>query len=378
MDSYVEGHSDKDAAGAFQNAFAGLNWQARVPNDECPSDLLIMDASGQTYFATIKAATEGRSDRLVALFAQALLEARSIARQHHGRPAVLIWAKTVSPSLVQRIRDFHGQYADGEAFGVASGDGVLLLNFPGAVREMTAQSNHITLRTALGPSPARLVFSDHTQWMLKLLLAPGIPESLLTAKRQRYRTATDLAIAAGVSPMTASRLVNALTERGFLDRSSQYMKLVMRRKLADLWKASYKNQTDAFPTKFLVSGPSEALMEKLLRRHQPSFLGLFAAADAFSVGHVRGVPPYVYVYDIEAAGAWKELKAARVGETPDLMLKQIRFPRSIGNGAVQRNGIYVSDILQVWLDVSAHPARGGEQAAELEHGVLANVIGDSA
>ena len=136
MDSYVEGHSDKDAAGAFQNAFAGLNWQARVPNDECPSDLLIMDASGQTYFATIKAATEGRSDRLVALFAQALLEARSIARQHHGRPAVLIWAKTVSPSLVQRIRDFHGQYADGEAFGVASGDGVLLLNFPGAVREI--------------------------------------------------------------------------------------------------------------------------------------------------------------------------------------------------------------------------------------------------
>ena len=178
--------------------------------------------------------------------------------------------------------------------------------------------------------------------------------------------------------MTASRFVNALTEKGFLDQSSPYLNLVMRRKLADLWKASYKNQPEPVQAKFLIPGPPAALMEKLLQKHQPSFLGLFAAAEALAVGHVRGVPPYVYVYDLEAANHWKELKPARYGEKPDLFLQRIRFPQSIGTGAVQRKGMYVTDILQVWLDVSAHPARGAEQAAELEGGILANVIGEGA
>ena len=125
-----------------------------------------------------------------------------------------------------------------------------------------------------------------------------------------------------------------------------------------------------------MPGPPAALTEKLLQKHSPSFLGLFAAAEALAVGHVRGVPPYVYVYDLDVASHWKELKPARNGEKPDLLLQQIRFPQSIGTGAVQRKGMYITDILQVWLDVSAHPARGAEQAAELENGILANVIGE--
>jgi hypothetical protein len=40
------------------------------------------------------------------------------------------------------------------------------------------------------------------------------------------------------------------------------------------------------------------------------------------------------------------------------------------------DGVRVSDIIQTWLDVSADPTRGAEQAAELEHGVLAKVVGE--
>ncbi|WP_280640424.1 hypothetical protein [Cupriavidus pinatubonensis] len=43
-----------------------------------------------------------------------------------------------------------------------------------------------------------------------------------------------------------------------------------------------------------------------------------------------------------------------------------------------RDGIPVTDIIQTWLDVSAHPARGAEQAAELGHRILANVVGEGA
>jgi hypothetical protein len=213
--------------------------------------------------------------------------------------------------------------------------------------------------------------------MLKLLLANEIPESLLNAPRERYKTAVDLARAAGVSAMTASRFVNALNEKGFLDLSSPYLRLVMRRRLADLWKASYKNSPDAVPAKFLVPGPPAVLMGKLLERHAPSLLSLFAAAEALGLGHVRGVPPSICVVDLDEAMCWKELKRARDGETPDVLLQPMRFPHSIRNGAVRREGLCVTDVIQVWLDVSAHPARGAEQAALLEGGVLANALGDA-
>jgi hypothetical protein len=45
-------------------------------------------------------------------------------------------------------------------------------------------------------------------------------------------------------------------------------------------------------------------------------------------------------------------------------------PESVFCGAVQRDGVPVSDIFQVWLDVSSHPARGKAQAAEIRKKVL--------
>jgi hypothetical protein len=290
---------------------------------------------------------------------------------------VLIWTKTASSSLINRLVDFHAEFAEGEAFAVVSDDGSPFFHFPGIPETPISQVAPFNRRAYGSRSRTRLVFSDRTQWMLKLLLANEIPESLLNAPRERYKTAVDLARAAGVSAMTASRFVNALNEKGFLDLSSPYLRLVMRRRLADLWKASYKNSPDAVPAKFLVPGPPAVLMGKLLERHAPSLLSLFAAAEALGLGHVRGVPPSICVVDLDEAMCWKELKRARDGETPDVLLQPMRFPHSIRNGAVRREGLCVTDVIQVWLDVSAHPARGAEQAALLEGGVLANALGDA-
>jgi hypothetical protein len=364
------------AEDAFVDVFREIGWRPVQSGGE-HGDLVISDPSGQAhFFAVIKSSPEGRPDRVTALFAQALLESRLVARENRGQPAVLIWVKTASPSLIDRLSDFHARFGDGEAFALMSGDGLRFFSFPGMTGAPTSPVPQSNRRLHRGPTRTRLAFSDRTQWMLKLLLAPEVPDSLLTAPRERYKTAVDLARAAGVSAMTASRFVNALSEKGFLDLSSPYLRLVMRRKLADLWKASYQNLGDALPAKFVVPGPPPLLAGKLVQRHPPSCLSLFAAAEALTVGHVRGVPPSVCVVDLDEAMRWNELKPARDGETPDLLLQPMRFPVSIANGAVQCHGIHVTDVIQVWLDVSAHPARGAEQAALLEQGVLAKALGE--
>jgi hypothetical protein len=43
-------------------------------------------------------------------------------------------------------------------------------------------------------------------------------------------------------------------------------------------------------------------------------------------------------------------------------------------GAVHAGGVAVSDVLQVWLDVSSHPSRGQEQANVIRKRVLERVI----
>jgi hypothetical protein len=56
----------------------------------------------------------------------------------------------------------------------------------------------------------------------------------------------------------------------------------------------------------------------------------------------------------------------------------IRIPvdqESVFRALVTRKGVPVSDVLQVWLDVSAHPARGREQAEEIKRRVLKPLFG---
>ncbi len=40
-------------------------------------------------------------------------------------------------------------------------------------------------------------------------------------------------------------------------------------------------------------------------------------------------------------------------------------PEAVFRAAVQRDGLPISNILKVWIDVSNHPARGKAQAAEI-------------
>ena len=105
-------------------------------------------------------------------------------------------------------------------------------------------------------------------------------------------------------------------------------------------------------------------------------LALFAAADALQLGFVHGVPPYVYVQRIQPANlaAWKNLRACAPGDSPDVIVWQAPAPQSVFRGMVGPGGMAACDVLQVWVDVAAHPSRGREQADLMRKRVLNRVI----
>jgi len=55
----------------------------------------------------------------------------------------------------------------------------------------------------------------------------------------------------------------------------------------------------------------------------------------------------------------------------------VRIPanrESVFRGVVRKDGVLVSDVVQVWLDVAQHPSRGREQAAVVWKRILSPAI----
>ena len=251
------------------------------------------------------------------------------------------------------LRAFQGDFLDG-----LNREGV---HKPAAVRAVSGHSANL--------------FSDLNQWMLKVLLAPELPDDMLSAPRRRYRSASQLARAADVSVMSASRFVRQLQREGFLHESSAYLELVRREELFGRWQAWAGRPAREDGFRFVLPGERRRLLAGAVRTAD-GCLALFAAADALEIGFVQGVPPYVYVHQIRPGSRIRleDPGPAEPGEAPDLIVRAATTPQSVFRGAVIRNAIPVCDVLQVWLDVSGHPSRGSEQADLIRRTILEPVI----
>lgn len=68
------------------------------------------------------------------------------------------------------------------------------------------------------------------------------------------------------------------------------------------------------------------------------------------------------------------LSLETAGHQPDVILRVPKYPEAVFRAAVKRDGVPTSDILQVWLDVSNHPARGKDQADILRRRVFFQIF----
>ena len=367
----------RDAEVLLAKLFAEGGWEVRMAG-EVESGMLVRNKD-QSYAVEVNAAAEGRADRLVPLWAQASLVAMRAAGGSH-QPLAVVAAPGVSPRVAEQVLKFAEEYAPGVAAGVVDFQGLRRFRGSGlAGLDAGGEQPPAIGRKKVRTESAHL-FSDLNQWMLKVLLAPELPEGLLTAPRVRFRNATQLAGAAKVSVMSAFRLVQQLQRDGYLHESAPYLRLVRREELFRRWQAASMRRTREVPMKFLLGGD----VRDELRRAKDgrSCLALFAAADALHLGFVHGVPPYMYLDRLGPAdlGAWKRLVPAERHEAPDVILRQAPARESVFRGMVRSDGVPVCDVLQVWLDVSAHPSRGQEQADLIRRRVLDPVMqgGDDA
>ena len=354
--------------------FEQAGWRVeREPHRQRSQLDMIVRRPGVVYAVEVKAAVEGRGDRLVPLFAQAVLQSLRGAGKN-AAPLAVVAAPKISRQAADQVLRFAEHYAPDAAAGIIDFEGLRLFRGP-HLDGLNAEAPHKPSMASKSSRVSGHLFSDLNQWMMKVLLAPELPEELLSAPRGQYRNASQLARAAKVSVMSAFRFVQQLHDEGYLSESSPYLELVRREDLFRRWQASAVRSVKEVPMRYLLRGDPHAQLRKMLSSGR-ACLALFAAAEALKLGFVEGVPPYVYVERIQPSNlsAWKNLRQCEPGEHPDLILRQAPAPQSIFRGLVRPNGIAASDVLQVWVDVASHPSRGREQADLIRKRVLEQVI----
>lgn len=373
----ISAHPDPSERGRFAESrlaalFEKAGWQVRHhPSDPGPD--LVARRKGIEYAVEIKSAAEGRADRLVPLFAQAVLEAAHAARQKSA-PLAVVAAPRVSRRAAEQVMAFAQRYAPGAAAGVIDFEGFAMFRGPG-VEELNAEAKELPLSVRQSVHEAGALFSDLNQWMLKVLLAPELPAELLSAPRGQYHNASQLAQAANVSMMSAFRFVQQLRREGYLHESARHLRLVRREDLFSRWQGLSARSPREVAMRFLLPGDPQAQLRRMFGSGR-ACLALFAAADVLRLGFVSGVPPYVYVQRIQPANlaAWKNLRPCSPGEPPDLFVRQAPAVQSVFRGLVRREGMAACDVLQVWVDVASHPSRGREQADLIRKRVVHRLI----
>ena len=381
-------------ASIFRRAGWHMVRQPRAQSPDLRADLVV-DAGKKRYVIEWKSSAEGRRDRLIPLMAQAILQAQAVARQFPATvvPVAVVAAPNIPDSVTGQLREFARRYAPDVGVGVIDGAGLRYFSGYGLEKLNAERSASGRVKPSVHQLPSLNLFSDLNQWMLKILLSANIPESLLSAPRGRYQNATQLAQAAGVSLMSAFRLIRQLTEEGFLEESHGGLRMVRIEELMQRWLAAHQGSGREIPVRWIISGGKDQLSLALrsyisraegrplhskdsragrLVNAAPSVcIGLFGAADLLGYGFVRGALPHLYLKHPDA-NALKQLglSAQDAERRPDIYLRIPRKGEAIFRAAVNRNGLPVSDILQVWLDVSSHPVRGKEQAAQIWRQIL--------
>jgi len=316
--------------------------------------------------------------------ADALLRARALAPQLRTNtvPLGMVGTSRLAEGMTERLVEYVRRFGDGQAFGLVDRAGRLLIRGCGDGELVDEPPRRASDRSALtAKANAANPFTDLGECVLKALLAPRLPEKLIGCTRHLGDGVRAMAAAVRVSPPTVSRILAGLRREELFDDAERT--LVRVRHLLERWRSvAMARAVSELPMRWLLRpADSDPELDRCLRALVASpdaprtCVGLFAACDRLGVGVVRGTTAHV-LFGVPLEQAARRLRPfglvpSRPGQPADVVLRRTPTPESVFGAHVLVGGVPVADIVQCWLDVSGHPARGREQADVIWRRVLA-------
>jgi hypothetical protein len=366
---------------ALVRLFESRGWKVSRRRSPRSGDFSVAKG-GLQYVVEVNAARESRRSLLEAYLADALLRAQAAARANHppSLPLGVVATPALSDAMASALREYVSAVAPGAAFGLVDSRGRVEFHGDG----LEGLTSHPTRRPRQPRTPwahAGDLFSDLNQFMLKVLLGRYLPEELLHVQRGRIDGAAQLSKLAGASLPSAWRLLSSLKESGFIEESRGALEIVRRDDLLSAWVSAVHRPPHEVRAAFFIPVKEPiSVLEPRVSAFQSAgqriAWGGFAAIARLGFQFVHGAPLHLYVDDLSEATLRRlNLVRAESNQASDVILWKSRWPESVFRAAVEKGGQPTTDILQSWLDVSQHPARGLEQANVLWARVLAPALG---
>lgn len=369
----------------IRQALVGLGFDIVGPSEEVaqPRPDLVARRGPDSYVVEIKSQAPFRKSEFLGTVAHGILALQE--QQAPGRdlkPLLAVWFENARPNAAAEFESYVGRHAPWLNWLMVDASGWRKWKVAGEQGEEQRDRPELDRPPRAQPAKSNL-FAPRHQWMLKVLLLPGLDRKYWSGPDRQPASVSALAAGARVAKSHAWNLVALLEQRGYLRRDDRRFQFPGLRRLLEDWCAFVRLKPDrvigAVPVHPERSA-EKSLAGVLARLRAPSHAMAEPGPGAIVLGghracHVLGLGrsnlQSVRLYVEKAADALRPL--ALVPADGNAALLEIVEPKardSVFRAAIRRDGLGVADVLQLYVDLRSSPARGVEQSDFLFERVL--------
>jgi len=338
-----------------------------------------------SYIVEVKVQSAFRGPQFVGAVAHGILALRALkAHGFRGKPLLAIRVERAKRNAASVFQAFLEQHAPEFDWLIVDAGGWRRWQIGRDQGEATGAARERGRSLDAHPMPVKSnPFAPRHQWMLKLLLLPGLDRKYWGGPAQPPDSVSALSAASGSARSHAWNLVALLDRRGYLRHEGGRFRFPGLRRLLDDWCAHVRLR----PDRSIGAAPvhSERSAEKSLSRilsglsrpahavaeAQPGevVIGGHRACEILGLGRSNIRVLRLYADDLDAALNRLNLVPAEDGAL--LEVAQPKARESVFGACARAKGLPVADALQLYLDLRLSPARGVEQSDFLFERVLA-------
>ncbi len=224
-------------------------------------------------------------------------------------------------------------------------------------------------------APARSLFSLNNQWLLKMLLLPGIDPKYWGGPRQRPGSIVSLAKESHVPQPSVSSFISKFEDEKYIRRDKGMPVVVRHRELLDEWFYAGKHAaSERIPVKHMYGDSPEAFIQHLGDENLPNdepdmIVGFHLACHLLGIGRSNVKVGWAYSRGSSDSMMRKYDLVEDESSSPSFWLVPGQA-KAVRSSWVSVQGVPVCDVLQCYLDVRESQARGQEQADYILNEIL--------
>ena len=348
-----------------------------------PRPDLVARRGPDSYIVEIKSQAPFRKSEFLGAVAHGIIALHGLHAPDQGlKPLLAVWVENARPNAAPEFESYVSRHAPWLNWLMVDASGWRkwkIAGEQGEERPARAEPDHSRRPRTMKSNP----FAPRLQWMLKLLLLPGLDRKYWSGQDRQPESVSDLAAKAGVSKSHAWNLVSLLEQRGYLRREGRGFQFPGLRRLLEDWCAFVRLKPDRIIGAVSVypeRSADKSLAGVLARLRAPSHavaepgqgaivLGGHRACHMLDLGRSNIRSVRLYVDDVAHALLRLDLVPAE-GDSPLLEIVEPKARDSVFRASIRRDRYHVADILQLYLDLRSSAARGVEQSDFLFERVL--------